>query len=91
MRNFVECCIGGDGPVPDMSITRKMPLEPGDVLLACSDGLWSGISDQEIARVATRAEESLADNLKALSVRALTANAPYSDNTTGTLVRWLGD
>jgi serine/threonine protein phosphatase PrpC len=61
------------------------------VLLACSDGLWSGISDQEIARVATRAEESLADNLKALSVRALTANAPYSDNTTGTLVRWLGE
>ena len=37
MRNFVECCIGGDAPVPDMSITRKMDLEDGDVLLACSD------------------------------------------------------
>ena len=37
MRNFVECCIGGDAPVPDKSITRKMPLEPGDVLLACTD------------------------------------------------------
>ena len=40
MRNFVECCIGGDAPVPDMSITRKKALDDGDVLLACSDGLW---------------------------------------------------
>jgi serine/threonine protein phosphatase PrpC len=31
MRNFVECCIGGDAPVPDMSITNKQFLEPGDV------------------------------------------------------------
>jgi serine/threonine protein phosphatase PrpC len=90
MRNFVECCIGGDAPVPDMTITRKRRLNPGDVLLACSDGLWSGINDEEIARLATRADEDLAENLKALTVRALTANAPYSDNTTGTLLRWLG-
>jgi serine/threonine protein phosphatase PrpC len=91
MRNFVECCIGGDAPVPDMTITRKKPLSPGDVLLACSDGLWSGIKDEEMARLATRPDESLAENLKALSVRALIANAPYSDNTTGTVLRWLGE
>jgi serine/threonine protein phosphatase PrpC len=91
MRNFVECCIGGDAPVPDMSITRKMPLEPGDVLLACTDGLWSGISDKEMADMATSRENSLAENLKALSVKALTANAPYSDNTTGTALQWLGE
>ena len=28
MRNFVECCIGGDAPVPDMSITTKQALQP---------------------------------------------------------------
>lgn len=91
MRNFVECCIGGDAPVPDMSITRKKPLLPGDVLLACSDGLWSGISDQEMASIVTRPESSLTENLKAVSVKALTANAPYSDNTTGTALLWIGD
>jgi len=91
MRNFVECCIGGDAPVPDMSITRKMPLEPGDVLLACSDGLWSGISDDEMADMATNPDSNLAENLKELSVKALTVNAPYSDNTTGTALQWLGE
>jgi PPM family protein phosphatase len=91
MRNFVECCIGGDRPVPDMSITDKRPLSPGDVLLACSDGLWSGMNDDEIAEMSTRKSMSLAENLKALSMKALTMNAPYSDNTTGTALLWLGD
>ena len=91
MRNFVECCIGGDAPVPDMSITRRMQLQPGDVLLACTDGLWSGIADQEMAEMATRSISNLADNLKALSVKALTMNAPYSDNTTGTALQWVGE
>lgn len=89
MRNFVECCLGGDAPVPDMSITTKKELQVGDVLLACSDGLWSGIADGDIADIAVPGENNLAENLKALSIKALNANAPYSDNTTGTAIRWL--
>lgn len=88
MRNFVECCIGGDATVPDMSITAQQPLEDGDVLLACSDGLWSGLSDDDVADIAMTGNGSLAENLKALSIKALSVNSPYSDNTTGTAVRW---
>ncbi|HET6629607.1 MAG TPA: PP2C family serine/threonine-protein phosphatase [Woeseiaceae bacterium] len=91
MRNFVECCIGGDAPVPDMSITRKKRLEAGDVLLACSDGLWSGIDDAQIAELSRRANGTLGDDLKNLSVKAMNRNSPYSDNTTGTVLRWLGE
>lgn len=91
MRNFVECCLGGDPPVPDMTITAKIPLEPGDVVLACSDGLWSGLSDDDMAAIGTPGEDNLAENLKRLSLEALNVNAPYSDNTTGTAIRWLGD
>lgn len=91
MRNFVECCLGGDAPAPDMSITPKKKLLPGDVLLACSDGLWTGMSESEIAEISSRTSMSLADNLKALSMKALTMNAPYSDNTTATALLWLGD
>ena len=89
MRNFVECCIGGDAPVPDMSITNKKELRHGDVLLACSDGLWGGLTDHEMAQIAAPGEDNLADNLKSLSLQALQVNAPYSDNTTGTALRWL--
>jgi serine/threonine protein phosphatase PrpC len=89
MRNFVECCIGGDAPVPDMSITGLMALQQGDVLLACSDGLWSGLRDDEMAQIGAPGENNLAENLKSLSKMALEVNSPHSDNTTGTAVRWL--
>lgn len=89
MRNFVECCIGGDAPVPDMSITGKQALAPGDVLLACTDGLWSGLSDGDVAEIGAPGQNNLAENLKELSIKALNVNSPYSDNTTGTAVRWL--
>jgi len=89
MRNFVECCIGGDAPVPDMTITVRHALEPGDVLLACTDGLWSGVGDDVIAETICAADQPLAENLRALSLAAMTANAPYSDNTTGTALRWI--
>ncbi len=91
MRNFVECCIGGDAPVPDMSITCKQPLKSGDVLLACSDGLWSGLGDEDMAEIGKPGENNLVENLKALSMKALNANSPYSDNTTGTALRWFSD
>jgi len=90
MRNFVECCIGGDAPVPDMTITSGKKLDAGDVLLVCSDGLWSGLSDDEIAEIGTPGVNNLVDNLKSLSMKALNVNSPYSDNTTGTALRWLG-
>jgi serine/threonine protein phosphatase PrpC len=91
MRNFVECCIGGDAPVPDMSITNKKALQPGDVLLACTDGLWSGLSDDDMAEIGTPGDDNLRHNLKALSIKALNVNSPYSDNTTGIALRWLSD
>lgn len=90
MRNFVECCIGGDAPVPDMTVTGKQRLEPGDTLLACSDGLWSGLSDADVAAIGTPGRDNLTENLKQVSLKALQTNAPYSDNTTGTALRWFG-
>jgi serine/threonine protein phosphatase PrpC len=91
MRNFVECCIGGDTPVPDMSITGKQPLATGDVLLVCSDGLWSGAADAVMAGITRAGKDSLAEELNTLSLKALNATAPYSDNTTAIALRWLGD
>ena len=89
MRNFVECCIGGDSPVPDMSITGRIPLQNDDVLLACSDGLWSGLNDKDMAAIALPGDDNLVENLKAIILKALSVNSPHSDNTTGTALRFI--
>ena len=90
MRNFVECCLGGDVPLPDMSVTARNKLAPGDVLLACTDGLWSGLEDQELASVSRDERAPLGEIVRTLAERAVAANAPHSDNTSVTAIRWHG-
>ena len=72
-----------------MSITNRKELNPGDVLLAGTDGLWSGLSDADMANVGAPGENNLVENLKALRVQDLSVNSPHSYNTTGTSLRWL--
>jgi serine/threonine protein phosphatase PrpC len=91
MRNFVECCLGGDVPLPDMSVTARKKLAPGDMLLVCTDGLWSGLEDADIGELSRDDKEPLARTLRSLADRAVARNAPYSDNTSAAAVRWLGD
>lgn len=88
MRNFVECCLGGDAAVPEMTISGRKLLEPGDVLLLCSDGVWSGLKDEDIAGL-TYISSSLKEALEALGRRAVRACAPYSDNATAAVLRCL--
>ncbi len=90
MRNFVECCIGGDPVLPEMSLSGRNVLQPGDVLLLCSDGLWAGATDEQIATLSLDSDRSLRDVLASLGDRALLATAPFADNTTAAAVRWLG-
>jgi serine/threonine protein phosphatase PrpC len=91
MRNFVECCIGGDVPLPDMSITARKKLAPGDTLLVCTDGLWSGLEDPDIAEISRDDKEPLEKSLRSLAERAVAHNSPYSDNTSAAAIRWLAE
>jgi serine/threonine protein phosphatase PrpC len=90
MRNFVECCLGGDLPLPDMSVTARNKLEPGDVLLACTDGLWSGLEDDDIGELAGGDRTPIESLVRVLAERAVAKNAPHSDNTSIAAVRWHG-
>ena len=88
MRHYVESCLGGESAMPELGEPSVMSLESGDVLLVCSDGLWSGVPDEDIAASATGGS-GLDRWLGELSDRAVPVNAPYSDNTTAAAVRMI--
>ena len=81
---------GGDVPLPDMSVTARLKLEPGDVLLICTDGLWSGLEDADFANASRDERIPIEQVIRKLAERAVAANAPHSDNTSVAAVRWNG-
>lgn len=85
MRNFVECCLGGDAAVPEMTVSGSRPIQVGDVLLLCTDGIWSNLQDEDIASFSQQGE--LGPALEALARRAVKAGAPYSDNSTAAVLK----
>ncbi len=89
MRNFVECCIGGDPVLPEMSLGPRHALEPNDVVLCCTDGFWGGVPDSDIAR-GVLASGPLRPVLQKLAEQAVASNGAASDNTTLAALRWLG-
>jgi serine/threonine protein phosphatase PrpC len=91
MRNFVECCLGGDPAIPEMTIGGREVLAPGDVLLVCTDGVWANLRDADIAGFFRDDAQDLRAWLEALGRRAVQASAPFSDNSTAAVLRWLGD
>jgi len=92
MRNFVECCIGGEAMLPEMTITCRQPLEDGDVLMVCTDGVWSNLKDTEIASLLKlghgKANGSCGSALEKLVERAVAASAPHSDNASAASLVW---
>lgn len=90
MRNYVECCLGGDPILPEMSLARRRAVEPGDVLLVCTDGLWGVMKDEEIVTEMSSAG-ALRGKLQALAERAVKRAGNGSDNTSAAALRWLGD
>jgi serine/threonine protein phosphatase PrpC len=86
LRNFVEVCIGGDPMLPEMSIGRCQRVRAGDVLLACTDGFWANLTDEDIA-MAMFSGESLTVVLEQLAALAVQRGGLASDNTTAAVLR----
>jgi serine/threonine protein phosphatase PrpC len=89
-RNLVTQCLGGEET--RFGTTRGQPttLSRRDILLLCTDGLWSQISDRELSPQ-IRHHGSLERMVNALAHSAQQAAAPTSDNITVIALRWLGD
>jgi serine/threonine protein phosphatase PrpC len=91
MRNFVECCIGGDPVLPDMTLSGRRELEPDDVIFVCTDGMWATLKDDEIANRFTVGGHAIRDTLSSLGQLAVARAGGGSDNTSAAAVRWVGD
>jgi PPM family protein phosphatase len=90
MRNFVECCLGGDPAIPEMTVSGRHALQAGDVLLLCTDGIWANLRDSDIAGFFKEGNQELRAWLEALGRRAVQASSPFSDNSTAAVLRWHG-
>jgi serine/threonine protein phosphatase PrpC len=84
-RNKITNCLGG---VEDMFYAESslpVTMKSGDVVLLCSDGLWSPMQDTEMARTFTTAPLSRLEELIDLSIKREGSRA---DNSTGLVARW---
>lgn len=85
-RNKITNCLGGVGELFYAEPTAAAPLQPGDVLLLCSDGLWSPLVDKEIA--AGFLSAPLEATLNQLMAVAVGREGARADNTTAVVARW---
>ncbi len=86
-RNKLFNCLGAPN-MPIVEISRRASLRPGDVLLLCSDGLWSVLPDHALAH-------SLHNNTVVRAVPELINTAAgiagkKSDNVTALAIMWEG-
>ena len=86
-RNRLTRSVGGQSPLPSYHIDTqdRLPLDPDDVLILCTDGVWELLKDDELAQEVAHPGESLPRLAQALLDRVLERGAP--DNATVLLVR----
>lgn len=79
LRNYMTRCIGLSNNIPEVTLSSKVQLHQGDILLLCSDGLWEPLDDMMMGSVIL--DGKLSDALNNLAERAETESYPASDNT----------
>ncbi|HHJ12796.1 MAG TPA: serine/threonine-protein phosphatase [Gammaproteobacteria bacterium] len=87
LRNTVNRCLGGPPRFPEITLADAA-LEAGDLLLLCSDGLWSALPENRL--LALTGEEELETALEQLCSEAEIASYPGSDNISAVALRWAG-
>lgn len=84
-RNKVYSCLGGK-QVPDIEFSYKTPLQAGDTLLLCTDGLWGVLTSEEIVEGLRDGDLNVA--VPALMTEAEVLGGVRGDNLSVVLTRW---
>ena len=91
MRNYVECCIGGDPVLPEMTLSGRRALRArrrADAVLGRA--VVRRLGDELIGALGREPQPDLRAALAALGEQAVSNSAPYADNTSAAAIRWLG-
>lgn len=84
-RNKIYSCLGSPS-TPEIDFSRKTPLEHGDIILLCTDGLW-GVTSGELMAVALKGT-NLLQTIPMLLSQAEVKGGPHGDNLSVVGVRW---
>jgi len=84
-RNKIFSCLGGmTDPVIDLS--RRTPILNGDLLILCTDGLWSVCPVREMAAILT--STPILTTAPQMMRDAEARSGPEGDNLSAVIVRW---
>jgi len=84
-RNVLYTCLGSPTK-PVFEVTGPVPLQQGDKILLCSDGLWGSLDDADI--VFQLGQKQVGSAVPELVERALTKAGSHSDNVTVIAMEW---
>ncbi|RYF73525.1 MAG: serine/threonine-protein phosphatase [Comamonadaceae bacterium] len=86
-RNMLLSALGSVGEPPEISVSERMRLQAGDVLLLCSDGVWEVLGD-EVLVTSLHASRTPSQWLETLEVQVAARGKPGHDNYTA-LALWV--
>ncbi len=86
-RNVLFSCLGSPTR-PVFSVSEPMPMQQGDRVMLCSDGLWSSVSDEDIVSELSQKPVDVA--VPDLVESALREGGLKSDNVTCIALEWAG-
>lgn len=84
-RNVLYTCLGSPTK-PVFEVAGPVPLQQGDKILLCSDGLWGSLDDAEI--VLQLGQKQVGSAVPDLVERALMKAGAHSDNVTVIAMEW---
>lgn len=84
-RNKITNCLGGVGEMFYSEPAPAVPTQPGDVLLLCSDGMWSPLDAPEMAAGFLAAD--LSATLESMMDMAMSREGARADNITAVVAR----
>ena len=84
-RNILFTCLGSPTK-PVFDITGPIPLQQGDKIMLCSDGLWGSVADSDIVR--QLGAKPVGQAVPDLVESALQSAGASSDNVTAIALEW---